>query len=73
MCIGLPFSILFVALIFMAQFFFRYFEREMQQGAEVEWYMHYVPGLINSFLIAIFGFVYKKISFKLIKSENHRY
>ena len=64
---------LFVGLIVAAQFMFRYIERDMHQGEQVEWYMHYVPGITYALLILIFGSIYKKIAIKLVQTENHRY
>ena len=33
----------------------------------------YLPGVINSVLIIIFGIIYKSLSVYLTKGENHRY
>ena len=66
LCIGLPFSLLFVSLIFAAQVMFRFIERDMHQGQDVAWYMHYVPGITNALLILIFGSIYKRIAAKLV-------
>ena len=57
----------------MTQFLFRRAEFDMRKSTEVEWYMYYVPGIINSILITIFDKLNDFVSVKLVKSENHRY
>ena len=36
-------------------------------------YWKYIPGVINSILIILFGKIYKKVTKKIVVSENHRY
>ena len=48
-------------------------ELEVREDKQVAWYINYLPGVINAVLIGIFGRLYRTLSFKLIKSENHRY
>ena len=36
-------------------------------------YWKYIPAVINSILIIIFGQIYKRLSARLVLSENHRY
>ncbi len=57
----------------MTQFGVRYAEFDIKKNSEVEWYMYYVPGIINAVLITTFDKLYKQVSLKLIKSENHRF
>ena len=46
-------------------------EGEDARNVPLAW--RYLPGIINSLLIILFGFWYKRLSQKLVDNENHRY
>ena len=43
------------------------------KSQKVPIYWKYIPGLINSILIIVFGKIYNKVTKKIVVSENHRY
>ena len=83
MYVGVPVSILFMSLIVLAQIGLQWVNWEIAVGdadtteekdkAKVPNYWKYVPGVINSILIIVFGMIYAKLSAYLLREENHRY
>ena len=68
MCVGVPISLIFIALVIGAQAAMQYANWEMAQSAgegKVPIYWKYIPAVINSILIIVFGKIYKWLSYKL--------
>ena len=42
-------------------------------AAKTPAYWRYIPAVINSILIIVFGLIYKRLSAYLVLNENHRY
>ena len=79
LALGLPISILFMCLVVGAQILLQYANWELgttrDDGTKgkVPAYWRYLPGVINTVLIVIFGKTYVWLSKKLVDAENHRY
>ena len=86
--IGVPISVLFMAVVVMAQVLLQWVKWEVggandsdsdnvvsvdDDARNVPLAWRYLPGIINSLLIIIFGFLYKWLSQRLVDNENHRY
>lgn len=83
--IGVPISVLFMAVVVMAQVLLQWVKWEVggandtdadnvnddARNVPISW--RYLPGIINSLLIIIFGYLYKWLSQRLVDNENHRY
>lgn len=77
MLVGVPVSLIFIALVCGAQAAMQVVNWEMAknetEAKKVPLYWKWMPAVINSILIIIFGKIYKWLSMKLVLSENHRY
>lgn len=76
--LGLPVSVGFMLLVVGAQVLLQYVNWEMgttndAEKAKVPIYWKYIPGVINTVLIIVFGKIYVWLSNKLVTAENHRY
>lgn len=78
MLLGVPVSLIFMAIVIGTQCVLQYVNytigKEEGEGAKpLPVYIKYVPAVINSILIIIFGRIYKWLSQKLVVAENHRF
>jgi len=78
MAVGIPVSLLFMAIVIGAQAGMQKVNWEMARDEngnkkEVPAHWKYLPAVINTVLIILFGKIYKWISTKLVLAENHRY
>lgn len=76
--LGIPVSLAFMFLVIGAQILLQWVNWEMGSSNDsvkkaVPIYWKYIPGVINTVLIIIFGKIYVNISNRLVKAENHRY
>ena len=77
MLVGVPVSIVFILLVCGAQAAMQVVNWEMAktetETKKVPVYWKYMPAVINSILIILFGKIYKWLTYKLVVAENHRY
>ena len=75
--IGVPISLIFMLFVFGSQIGLQWIKWEVGDAGdpdrEVPIAWKYLPGIINSILIIVFGQIYIWLSGKLVEDENHRY
>jgi len=76
--LGVPVSLIFMCIVIGAQVLLQYANytlgRQEDAGAKpLPVYLKYIPAVINSLFIIIFGKIYKWLALQLVAVENHRY
>lgn len=79
LCVGVPVSLLFMGLVVGCQVAMQYFNYNMSKDEQddvalknkLPSYAKYLPGVVNSCLIVLFGTIYKWLARKLVILENH--
>ena len=77
-CIGIPVSGFFIACVVAVQVLQRMWRihndktYDVDNGGSVPLHIKFLPSFFNSFAIAFFGGIYKKVALWLVDNENHR-
>lgn len=77
-CIGIPVSALFIAMVVGVQVLQRWWRLyndeyyDVDNGGSIPLHYKFAPSVVNSVAIGVFGATYKIVALKLVNSENHR-
>ena len=77
MTVGLPISLIFVILILLSQVLLQYLNYQWADPGKDHsgdpFWLKYMPSFINVLLIGIFGQIYTRLSYRLVRNENHQF